>query len=84
LNSNNSELELTSAISGCSRTAGHRDAAERWRSAMASSQQVYEVHPRKDKRGLDLISDVLPFGVFTRITSHFNISKFKAISLTSA
>ena len=23
---------------------------------------VYEVHPRKDERGVDLISDVLPFG----------------------
>jgi hypothetical protein len=23
---------------------------------------VYEVHPRKDKRGFDLISDALPFG----------------------
>ena len=23
---------------------------------------VYEVHPRKDNRGVDLISDVLPFG----------------------
>ena len=23
---------------------------------------LYEVHPRKDKRGVDLISDVLPFG----------------------
>jgi len=23
---------------------------------------VYEVHPRKDKRGVDLVSDVLPFG----------------------
>jgi hypothetical protein len=23
---------------------------------------VYEVHPRKDKRAIDLISDVLPFG----------------------
>jgi hypothetical protein len=23
---------------------------------------VYEVKPRKDKRGVDLISDVLPFG----------------------
>jgi len=23
---------------------------------------VYEVHPRKDHRGVDLISDVLPFG----------------------
>jgi hypothetical protein len=27
-----------------------------------SSMQVYEVRPRKDKRGVDLISDVLPFG----------------------
>ena len=26
------------------------------------SQHVYEVRPRKDKRGVDLISDALPFG----------------------
>jgi hypothetical protein len=25
---------------------------------------VYEVRPRKDKHGVDLISDVLPFGRF--------------------
>jgi hypothetical protein len=25
-------------------------------------RQVYEVRPRKDHRGVDLISDVLPFG----------------------
>jgi hypothetical protein len=30
--------------------------------AMTNSQHVYEVHPRKDKRGFDLISDALPFG----------------------
>jgi hypothetical protein len=24
--------------------------------------RLYEVRPRKDKRGFDLISDVLPFG----------------------
>jgi len=29
---------------------------------MTSSQHVYEIHPRKDHRGFDLISDVLPFG----------------------
>ena len=29
---------------------------------MTSSQQVYEVRPRKDHRGVDLISDVAPFG----------------------
>jgi hypothetical protein len=30
--------------------------------AMTSSQHVYEVRPRKDHRGVDLISDVFPFG----------------------
>jgi hypothetical protein len=29
---------------------------------MTSLQHVYEVRPRKDHRGVDLISDVLPFG----------------------
>jgi hypothetical protein len=29
---------------------------------MTSSQHVYEVRSRQDHRGVDLISDVLPFG----------------------
>jgi hypothetical protein len=29
---------------------------------MPNSQHIYEVRPRKDKRGFDLISDALPFG----------------------
>ena len=29
---------------------------------MANSQHLYEGRPRKDKRGVDLISDALPFG----------------------
>jgi hypothetical protein len=29
---------------------------------MANSLHVYEVRPRRDKRGVDLISDALPFG----------------------
>jgi len=29
---------------------------------MTSSQHVYEMWPRKDKRGVDLVSDALPFG----------------------
>jgi hypothetical protein len=29
---------------------------------MTSSQHIYEVRPLKDHRGVDLISDVLPFG----------------------
>jgi hypothetical protein len=28
----------------------------------AAKDDVYEVRPRKDHRGVDLISDVLPFG----------------------
>jgi hypothetical protein len=31
-------------------------------SPLAVAMTVYEVHPRKDKRGFDLISDALPFG----------------------
>jgi hypothetical protein len=29
---------------------------------MTSAQNVYVVRPRKDKRGVDLVSDALPFG----------------------
>ena len=29
---------------------------------MTSAQHGYEIRPRKDKRGVDLISDALPFG----------------------
>jgi hypothetical protein len=29
---------------------------------MTSSQHLYEVRPRKNRRGFDLISDALPFG----------------------
>jgi hypothetical protein len=29
---------------------------------MTNSQHVCDVRPRKDKRGVDLISDALPFG----------------------
>ena len=29
---------------------------------ITSSQHIYEVRPRKDHRGFDLISDALPFG----------------------
>ena len=37
-------------------------AANRWPAVMTGSQHVYEVRPRKDHRGVDLISDALPFG----------------------
>ena len=29
---------------------------------MTSPQHVYEIRPRKDNRGVDLISNALPFG----------------------
>jgi len=29
---------------------------------MEAGEHVYKVRPRSDKRGVDLISDVLPFG----------------------
>jgi hypothetical protein len=43
------------------------DLTNRWsppagRDAIISSQHVYEVRPRKDHRGVDLISDALPLG----------------------
>ena len=42
---------------------GHLECgANCWSDAVTSSQHVYEVRPRKDKRGVDLISDALPFG----------------------
>jgi len=34
----------------------------------------YEVRPRKDHRGVDLISDVLPFGRLTAFSPNFNES----------
>jgi hypothetical protein len=37
------------------------DAANPLAVSMTSSQHVYEVDPRKDRRDVDLICDVLPF-----------------------
>ena len=34
---------------------------------MQSTMHVYEVRPRKDRRGVDLMSDALPFGRLHRI-----------------
>ena len=46
-----------------------------------SSQHVYEVQPRRDKRGVDLISDALPFGSLwygepNAITNAISYAKF--------
>ena len=34
---------------------------QRW-ATVVKEKHVYDIRPRKDKRGVDLISDVLPFG----------------------
>jgi hypothetical protein len=45
---------------------------------------VYEIHPRKDKRGVDLISDVLPFwsAVMRRpmVSNAIDYAKFRSRS----
>ena len=43
---------------------------------------VYEVRPRKDKRGVDLISDALPFGRlwYTEIPHAIGYAKFRSRS----
>jgi hypothetical protein len=47
-----------------------------------SSQHVYEVRPRKDKRGVDLISDALPFGGlwYTKPDDAIGYAKFRSRS----
>jgi hypothetical protein len=43
---------------------------------------VYEVRPRKDKRGFDLISDALPFGRlwYTKADDAVDYAKFRSRS----
>ena len=52
---------------------------------MTSSQHVYEVRPRSDKCGVDLISDVLPFGRLrfdepNAVTNAIDYAKFRSRS----
>jgi hypothetical protein len=44
---------------------------------MTSSQHVYEVRPRKDKRGVDLISDALPFSQHSASLESFLKAKWQ-------
>src|SRR6266550_6783922 len=52
--------------------------------AMTSSQHVYEVTPRKDHRGVDLISDALPFGRVLSRTRRANRLAFMLCNCYSA
>jgi hypothetical protein len=50
---------------------------------MISSQHVYEVRSRKDYRGVDLISDALPFGRLwygerTEVSNAVDYHKFRS------
>jgi len=52
---------------------------------MTSSQHVYEVRPRKDHHGVDLISDALPFGLLwydepNAVTNAVGYAKFRSRS----
>ncbi len=49
---------------------------------MINSQHVYEVRPAKDKRGVDLISEVLPFGRlwYTKPDHAIGYAKFRSRS----
>src|SRR5438034_2452106 len=52
---------------------------------MITSEQCYEVRPRKDQRGVDLISDALPFGRLwygepNAITNAIGYAKFRSRS----
>jgi hypothetical protein len=52
---------------------------------MTTSQHVYEVRPRKDKRRGDLISDALPFGRLwyagrDAVNNAINYAKFRSRS----
>jgi hypothetical protein len=52
---------------------------------MSSPQHVYEIRPRKDKRGVDLISDALPFGRLSyggpnAISNAVGYAKFRSCS----
>jgi hypothetical protein len=49
---------------------------------MTNSQHIYEVRPRKDHRGFDLISDALPFGRlrYTEIPHAIDYAQFRSRS----
>ena len=51
-------------------------------SAISARLHVYEIRPRKDRRGYDLISDALPFGRlwYTEIPHAIGYAKFRSRS----
>ena len=51
-------------------------------SSISARVHVYEIRPRKDRRGFDLISDALPFGRlwYTEIPHAIGYAKFRSRS----
>ena len=51
-------------------------------SVISARVHVYEVRPRKDRRGVDLISDALPFGAlwYTKPVDAIGYAKFRSRS----
>lgn len=50
--------------------------------AISARVHIYEVRPRKDRRGFDLISDALPFGAlwYTKPGDAIDYAKFRSRS----
>jgi hypothetical protein len=53
---------------------------------MELTAHIYEVHPRKDHRGVNLISDTLPFGALwygelDAIVNAIRYAKFSAVHM---
>ena len=45
---------------------------------MTATKHIYEIRPRKDKRGVDLISEALPFGAlwYTKVDHAVGYAQF--------
>jgi hypothetical protein len=60
---------------------GHLVITARWQHIVKETEHIYDIRPRKDRRGFDLISDVLPFGALwygepDAISNAVNYAKF--------
>ena len=55
-------------------------------SAISARLHVYEVRPRRDKRGFDLVSDALPFGAlwYTKLDDAIGYAQFYSRSHDAA
>ena len=50
---------------------------------MSEIKHVYQIRPRKDHRGVDLISDALPFGrlLYTQVSHAVGTRSFTAVHI---